>query len=141
MSTFNFSLNHHLELPDDVFRLLREQIYKRSGMWFSDTSKYLLQKRLSPRARELNFDSFQKYFYFLQYDPRADAEFDQIFARVEAAGIKYRSSPRGPDDLTLNTRLGGRNFYWTDKDGHIWEVLTVSYARRESGAPTGSAVS
>jgi chemotaxis protein methyltransferase CheR len=82
MSTFNFSLNHHMELPDDVFRLLRDQIYKRSGMWFSDTSKYLLQKRLSPRARELNFDSFQKYFYFLQYDPRADAEFDQIFDLV-----------------------------------------------------------
>jgi chemotaxis protein methyltransferase CheR len=82
MSTFNFSLNHHLELPDDVFRLLRDEIYKRSGMWFHDASKYLLQKRLSPRARELNFDSFQKYFYFLQYDPRSDAEFDQIFDLV-----------------------------------------------------------
>lgn len=82
MSTFSLSLNHHLELPDDVFRLLREEIYKRTGMWFSDSSKYLLQKRLSPRARELNFDSFQKYFYFLQYDPRADAEFDQIYDLV-----------------------------------------------------------
>ena len=82
MSTFNLSLNHHLELPDDVFRLLRDEIYKRSGMYFGDSSKYLLQKRLSPRARELNFDSFQKYFYFLQYDPRADAEFDQIFDLV-----------------------------------------------------------
>ena len=82
MSTFNLSLNHHLELPDDVFRLLRDQIYRRTGMWFSDSSKYLLQKRLSPRARELNFDSFQKYFYFLEYDPRADTEFDQIFDLV-----------------------------------------------------------
>jgi len=82
MTTFGFSLNHHIELPDDVFRLLRDQIYKRSGIWFNDSSKYLLQKRLSPRARELNFDSFQKYFYFLQYDPRADAEFDQIFDLV-----------------------------------------------------------
>jgi chemotaxis protein methyltransferase CheR len=82
MSTFNLSLNHHLELPDDVFRLLRDAIYKRSGMWFADSSKYLLQKRLSPRARELNFDSFQKYFYFLQYDPRADSEYDQIYDLV-----------------------------------------------------------
>src|SRR5215210_1106124 len=82
MNTVNFSLNHHMELPDDVFRLLRDHIYRRSGMWFNDSSKYLLQKRLSPRARELNFDSFQKYFYFLQYDPRADAEFDQIFDLV-----------------------------------------------------------
>jgi chemotaxis protein methyltransferase CheR len=82
MTTFNLSLNHHLDLPDDVFRLLRDQIYKRTGMWFADSSKYLLQKRLSPRARELNFDSFQKYFYFLQYDPRAEAEFDQIYDLV-----------------------------------------------------------
>jgi chemotaxis protein methyltransferase CheR len=82
MTTFNLALNHHLELPDDVFRLLRDQIYKRTGMWFNDNSKYLLQKRLSPRARELNFDSFQKYFYFLQYDPRAEAEFDQIYDLV-----------------------------------------------------------
>jgi chemotaxis protein methyltransferase CheR len=82
MSNINLSLNHNIELPDDVFRLLREQIYKRSGMWFSESSKYLIQKRLSPRAKELNFDSFQKYFYFLQYDPRAEAEFDQIFDLV-----------------------------------------------------------
>src|SRR5437763_2745551 len=82
MSTFNLSLNHHLELPDDVFRLLRDQIYKRTGMWFAETSKYLLQKRLSPRARELNFDSFQKYFYYLQYDARSDTEFDTIYDLV-----------------------------------------------------------
>jgi chemotaxis protein methyltransferase CheR len=81
MSTF-LSLNHHMELPDDVFRLLRDAIYKRTGMWFADSSKYLLQKRLSPRARELNFDSFQKYFYFLQYDARAENEFDQIYDLV-----------------------------------------------------------
>ena len=79
MSPFDFALNHHLDLPDDVFRLLRDAIYRRSGLWFSDGSKYLLQKRLSPRARDLNFDSFQKYYYFLQYDPRAEAEFDEIY--------------------------------------------------------------
>jgi chemotaxis protein methyltransferase CheR len=82
MSSFSLSLNHHLDLPDDVFRLMRDQIYKRTGMWFNDSTKYLLQKRLSPRAKELNFDSFQKYFYFLQYDPRAEAEFDQIYDLV-----------------------------------------------------------
>src|SRR6476619_4782127 len=82
MTSFNLSLNHHLDLPDDVFRQLREQIYRRTGMFFADSAKYLLQKRLSPRARELNFDSFQKYFYFLQYDPMSEAEFDQIFDLV-----------------------------------------------------------
>ncbi|HUJ15740.1 MAG TPA: protein-glutamate O-methyltransferase CheR [Thermoanaerobaculia bacterium] len=82
MSPFDFAFNHHLELPDDVFRLLRDAIYRRTGIWFGDTSKYLLQKRLSPRARELNFESFQKYYYFLQYDARAETEFDEIFDLV-----------------------------------------------------------
>src|SRR5437764_12317541 len=93
MSTFNLSLNHHLELPDDVFRLLRDAIYKRTGMWFADSAKYLLQKRLSPRAKELNFDSFQKYFYFLQYDPRADAEFDPIYALVPTNETYFCRAP------------------------------------------------
>jgi chemotaxis protein methyltransferase CheR len=82
MSGFDFISAHHLDLPDDVFRLLRDAIYRRTGLWFSETSKYLLQKRLSPRARELNFDSFQKYYYFLQYDVRSDAEFDVIYDLV-----------------------------------------------------------
>src|SRR6266705_2992569 len=91
--TFPVSMNHHLELPDDVFRQLREQIYKRTGMFFADSSKYLLQKRLSPRARELNFESFQKYFYFLQYDPRADAEFDQIYDLVTTKETYFFREP------------------------------------------------
>jgi len=82
VAPFDFSSNHHLELPDDVFRLVRDAIYRRTGIWFTDASRYLLQKRLSPRARELSFDSFQKYFYFLQYDPRADGEFDVIYDLV-----------------------------------------------------------
>jgi hypothetical protein len=31
--------------------------------------------------------------------------------------------------------------YCTGDDGHIWEVLTVSYVGRESGAPVGPAAS
>ena len=61
-----------------------------------------------------------------------DAEFDAIFARLERAGIPYRSQPRGENDMTINTRLGGKNVYWEDADGHLWEILTVSYARAES---------
>jgi len=90
---YDFSLNHHLDLPDDVFRLLRDAIYRRTGLWFADTSKYLLQKRLSPRARELNFESFQKYYYFLQYDPRADAEYDEIYDLVTTKETYFFREP------------------------------------------------
>lgn len=62
----------------------------------------------------------------------SDAEFDAIFGRIKAAGVRYRSRPHGDDDFTINTRLGGKNVYWQDSDGHLWEILTVSYARRDS---------
>jgi hypothetical protein len=81
-------------------------------------------------------DQFASHHYCFHV---SDAEFDGIFARVHAAGIVYRSTPRGDDDMQLNTRRGGRNFYWTDSDGHIWEVLTVSYARREADVAAGLA--
>ena len=67
-----------------------------------------------------------------------DAEFDAIFARLERAGIPYRSQPRGENDMTINTRLGGKNVYWEDADGHLWEILTVSYARAESPSIVGA---
>lgn len=62
----------------------------------------------------------------------SDAEFDTILARIQAARIPYRSSPRGDNDMQINRRLGGKNLYWQDTDDHLWEVLTVSYARADS---------
>lgn len=80
----------------------------------------------------LDFDQ-REHFTSHHYCFRvSEVEFDGIFARVRDAGIVYRSTPRGPDDRQLNTRLGGRNFYWNDSDGHVWEVLTVSYARADA---------
>ncbi|MBD1916213.1 MULTISPECIES: VOC family protein [Cyanophyceae] len=59
-----------------------------------------------------------------------EAEFDRILARIEAAGIDYRSTVRGATDGQINTDHGGRLIYWNEPEGHQWEVLTVSYARQ-----------
>jgi catechol 2,3-dioxygenase-like lactoylglutathione lyase family enzyme len=66
-------------------------------------------------------------------------DFDAIFGRLQAAGIPYRSRPHGDDDMQINRRLGGKNVYWRDADGHNWEILTVSYARAESPALSAAA--
>jgi catechol 2,3-dioxygenase-like lactoylglutathione lyase family enzyme len=54
-------------------------------------------------------------------------EFDAILGRLKAAGIKYRSTVRGPVDMKVDPQYG--NVYWNEPDGHQWEILTVSYAR------------
>lgn len=60
-----------------------------------------------------------------------EEEFDSILERIKAAGIKYRSTVRGSVDMQINTQFGGRMVYWNEPDGQQWEMLTVSYARRE----------
>jgi hypothetical protein len=61
----------------------------------------------------------------------SDAEFDALVARLVALGIEYRSTPHGPVDGKVNQYMGGRLVYWSQPDGHVWEALTVSYARRK----------
>jgi catechol 2,3-dioxygenase-like lactoylglutathione lyase family enzyme len=59
-----------------------------------------------------------------------DQTFDAILQRLNAAGIKYRSSVHGTDDMQVNTQYGGKIVYWSEPDGHAWEILTLSYARQ-----------
>jgi catechol 2,3-dioxygenase-like lactoylglutathione lyase family enzyme len=60
----------------------------------------------------------------------SNAEFDAILGRLNGLGIEYRSTPHGPVDNKINNHLGGRLVYWSKPDGHVWEMLTVSYARQ-----------
>lgn len=64
-------------------------------------------------------------------------EFDAVLARIKAAGLAFRSLPLGADDNTVNKAFGGKLVYWSEPDGHAWEILTVSYARRTQRSPTG----
>jgi catechol 2,3-dioxygenase-like lactoylglutathione lyase family enzyme len=70
----------------------------------------------------------------------SEVEFDVIFARIKEAGIAYRSLPHGPDDYKVNPSFGGKLIYWSEPDGHVWELLTVSYERQPAQpAPRGDA--
>lgn len=78
----------------------------------------------------LDFDQAEGPFPIQHYCFRvSEAEFDGILARIKARGIEYRSTPHGPADRQVNTQHGGRIVYWSEPDGHVWEALTVSYAR------------
>ena len=72
-------------------------------------------------------DAFPVMHYCFHVD---DASFDAILARIIAAGVQYRSTPHGPVDSKINMSHGGRIVYWNEPDGHVWEMLTLSYERR-----------
>ncbi len=68
-----------------------------------------------------NSDHFESHHYAFHV---SDEEFDTIFDRVKAEGIPYGSGPFNLDDMQINSRRGGRGFYFQDPDGHILELLT-----------------
>lgn len=72
----------------------------------------------------LDFDDADEFsrlhFAFLV----TDAEFDAAFDRVCAAGIVYFADPSHRYAGQINTRAGGRGFYFDDPDGHNMEVFT-----------------
>ena len=63
----------------------------------------------------------------------SDAEFDAVFERVNARGIPYGSGPFSHDDGEINTRRGGRGFYFREPSGHLLEVMTVPETGSEGG--------
>lgn len=79
----------------------------------------------------IDFDQWESEVPKLHYCFRvSEDEFDAILGRIRAAGLPYRSTPHGANDNQVNAAFGGRLVYWSEPDGHAWEVLTVSYARR-----------
>ena len=78
-------------------------------------------------------DQFKGYHFCFRV---SSEEFDAILGRIHAARIPYRGHPRGENDMQINPRLGGKNLYWDDADGHLWEILTISYARADSPSLT-----
>ena len=55
----------------------------------------------------------------------SDAEFEDIFKRVKGKKIPYGSEPDDHENGKINTRRGGRGFYFEDPYGHLLEVMTV----------------
>jgi catechol 2,3-dioxygenase-like lactoylglutathione lyase family enzyme len=78
----------------------------------------------------IDFDQWETEFpkghYCFRTDDRA---FDEVLRRIQDAGTPYRSQPHGAADYVVNTAAGGRIVYWSEPDGHVWELLTESYAR------------
>ena len=74
-------------------------------------------------------DRFEGHHFCFRVSEEA---FEAILGRIQARQIPYRGHPRGENDMKINPRLGGKNLYWDDADSHLWEILTVSYARPDS---------
>jgi chemotaxis protein methyltransferase CheR len=65
-------------LSPQVFAILSALIEERTGIHYGVDDRALLADKLAPRVIERGLDSLLDYYYFLRYDPGADAEFARL---------------------------------------------------------------
>ncbi len=64
----------------------------------------------------------------------SEAEFDRIFARIEADALPYWADPFRKQPSEINRRDGGRGVYFEDPNGHLLEILTRPYGSGDATA-------
>ncbi len=105
-----------LVLTDAEFRMFRDFFRGVCGLSFGDDSRFLLEKRLARRVRELDIGSFQSYHYMLRRDETGDEELATII-----------------DELTTN-----ETYFFRERNqlrALVAEILPELLERRVPGAP------
>jgi len=80
--------NHHIglrkniKLSPETFRELRDFIYEKSGIFFSEGKLYLLEGRLNRRIQKLELESFEEYVAYLKRGMNQKEELTMIFNLV-----------------------------------------------------------
>jgi hypothetical protein len=121
----------HLIVPARDRRASAQLIAELLGVPWSDTGVGPFCPVYVSEGLTLDVDQAEGDITVQHYCFRvSEAEFDAILSRIRAKGLPYRSLPHGPVDMQVHTGHGGRIVYWSEPDGHVWELLTVSYARR-----------
>lgn len=130
------TLLDHLIVPSKNRRAAARQLAELLGVpWAEQASLGPFSAVYVSEQLTLDFDEWPDPVPKQHYAFRvSDDDFESILARIKALGLAYRSTPVGADDGQVNHAFGGKLVYWSEPDGHAWEILTVSYARQTAAA-------
>ncbi|NVN90535.1 MAG: protein-glutamate O-methyltransferase CheR [Desulfuromonadales bacterium] len=104
-------------MSDVEFFLFRDIIHAFCGMHFSLDAKYLLEKRLAVRVRDLKLESFAEYFRYLTSSPAKESELwdimdvltvNETYFFREASQLKAFSDEILPELIDVKSRRGQR---------------------------------
>ena len=73
--------------------------------------------------RDVEGDITPQHYAFLV----SEAEFDEIFGRIQDRSIPYWADPGRTEPGQINDHDGGRGVYFQDPDGHLLEIITRPY--------------
>ncbi len=80
-------------MTGEQFLQLRDFIYEKSGIYFADSKKSLLENRLTFRLKAYNFTDYEKYYYLLKYDPQAAKDLRALYDTITTNETSFFRSP------------------------------------------------
>jgi chemotaxis protein methyltransferase CheR len=75
-------LEHDAELSDEEFRLLRDFVHERFGLYYDDAQRATLRGRLAPRLALLGLASFEDYYRYLRFAPERAEEQQRMVSHL-----------------------------------------------------------
>jgi chemotaxis protein methyltransferase CheR len=75
-------LEHDVELREEEFRLLRDFVHERFGLYFDGTQRESLRARLAPRLALLGLFSFEDYYRHLRFAPERAMEQQRMVSHL-----------------------------------------------------------
>lgn len=134
-----------IQLNEPTFRLLRDFIYEKSGIFIPDSKKYLVETRLSRRLQEQNFRGYEDYLQYVKSGN--NTELPKLFDAVTTNETYFFREPQHFDVLfdALLPRIMNKK---GKKEIRIWsaacstgeEPYTVSMMLRERAADIRPAI-
>lgn len=125
-------------LQDATFKQIRDFIYEKSGIYITDSKKYLLENRLPKRLQARKLTSYEDYLYLLLYGNSSD-ELGKLFDTVTTNETYFfRELPQlelfaGHLAPAIGQRAGGRIAIWSAACSTGEEPYSLSMLLTEKG--------
>ena len=74
--------DHNIELKEEEFRLLRDFIHERFGIYFEENQRGSLRSRLVGRLASLDLVSFEEYYEYLRFSPQRAEELERMVSHL-----------------------------------------------------------
>ena len=139
--------NDGLALTDAEFRMFSDLIRKHSGLNFDESSRFLLERRLGRRVRELELGSFAAYHYRIRNSSSGPDELpnliDELTTNETYFFREYRQLRALIDEIFEELQLdrekrGGRPInVWSAGCSSGEEPYSVAMLAREAGLKPG----
>jgi len=88
-------VDHDAELSEEEFRLLRDFVHERFGLYYDESQRSSLRGRLAPRLALLGLLSFEDYYRYLRFAPdRAEEQQRMVSHLTNNETYFFREQPQ-----------------------------------------------